>query len=123
MKKRMSIHLVVALLVAVIGTGAYGAFTVLKKIEEATGVAVYTALGAHSRILEYAKTTGNFEYMLEAQDAVTRLEREVAIWHDAASIYSFDMKLFERHRQAGYETTDRNIAEGMEPFAHLKKVP
>jgi hypothetical protein len=92
-----------------------------KVVIRAEGTALYSAVGAWSRIQEYARAEGKTNYIAEADRNVTLLESEIASWRSSAESVGLDIAEFERMRKTAYETTDRNIKSGQNPLAHLDR--
>lgn len=114
-----AIVLAVGLVVLVIGAllltlvfKAAGAFS------KAHGQALYSSAGAWKRIDEFAHTTGNSNYIAEADSTLKRLEGDLKAWRQSASSGT-DFAALEKLRTTAYETTDRNIKNGLNPLAHL----
>lgn len=87
-------------------------------INKATGHALYSSMGAWTRIQEFAHAQGKSNYVAEADRMVATLDDNLKAWRANASS-SADIAALEKMRTAAYETTDRNIKNGQNPLAYL----
>ena len=99
----------------------YLLFKAGKVVIRAEGTALYSAVGAWSRMQEYARAEGKTNYIAEADKTVASLEREITSWRSNAEAAGLNIAEFETIREKAYETTDRNIKSGQNPLAYLDK--
>jgi len=107
---------------------AIGGVMVLVFLVKAVGVvrnvhgqALYSSVGAWTRIQEFARAQGNSNYIAEADSKLAMLENDLKAWRES-SASSKDLSAFEKLRTTAYETTDRNIKSGQNPLAYLDVV-
>ena len=86
---------------------------------EAHGRALYSSLGAWTRIREFARGHGNADYVAEADKTVALLERDLKEWREMGLECAKDLAPFEKLRAEAYAQTDRNIRNGENPLAYL----
>jgi hypothetical protein len=104
--------------------GALGVFVVAKlvkfggAIHKAQGQALYSSVGAWTRIHEFAQAQGKSNYIAAAESRLTFLKDELKAWR-ASAPSSTDFGALEKAQATAYETTDRNIKNGQNPLAYL----
>jgi hypothetical protein len=89
-------------------------------VNEAHGRALYSSIGAWTRIQEYARTHGNTNHIAEANKKVELIEHDLKQWREQAVAMGLDLASFEKARTSAYETTDQNIKSGQNPLIHLE---
>ncbi len=86
---------------------------------EAHGRALYSSVGAWTRIREFARERGDAGYIAEADKTVALLERDLAQWREMGLECAKDLAPFEKLRAEAYAQTDQNIRNGQNPLAYL----
>jgi hypothetical protein len=86
---------------------------------KAHGHALFSAIGAWTRVQEYARAQGKADYIVEADKKMAHLEKDLSAWRQSMETADLDMAAFEQMRATAYETTDRNIKNGQNPLAYL----
>ena len=107
-------------IVAVIGGGLV-LFLLLKfgsAVGKAHGQALYSSVGAWTRIQEFAQSQGKSNYIAEAESKLTLLKNDLKSWRESAPSGT-DYAALEKMQATAYETTDRNIKNGQNPLAYL----
>jgi len=84
---------------------------------DAEGRALYSGLGAWTRIQEFARTSGKTNYIAEADSKVAFLQQGLDGWKQTAS--GQDFSSFEKMQATAYDTTDKSIKHGENPLAYL----
>jgi hypothetical protein len=87
-------------------------------VTEAHGKALYTGVGAWTRVAEFARASGKPHYIAEADKNLAMLLHDLAQWRQTAP-KSTDFAALEKLQAEAYATTDRNIKAGENPLAHL----
>jgi len=106
--------------VAVIGA-VLAAFILVKisgTVSKAHGDALYSGIGAWTRIQEFAHAQGKSNYIAEAERSLTFLKNDLKSWRESAPS-STDFAALEKRQATAYETTDRNIKNGQNPLGYL----
>jgi hypothetical protein len=106
--------------VAVIG-GVLVLFFLVKfgsAVGKAHGQALYSSVGAWTRIQEFAHAQGKSNYIAEAESRLTLLKNDLKSWRETAPS-STDFAALEKAQATAYDTTDRNIKSGQNPLAYL----
>jgi hypothetical protein len=113
--------LIVLGIVAIVGCSflLYVVMKVGDKVLKAEGMSLYSGAGAWSRIQEYAREQGNPKYIAETDKSLKFLEGGIKQWRERAEAANLDINSFEKMRIIAYETTDRNIKNGVNPLAYL----
>jgi hypothetical protein len=116
----MKVILISLAVVAVIGGGVV-LFLLLKfgsAVGKAHGQALYSSVGAWTRIQEFAQAQGKSNYIAEAESKLTLLKNDLKSWRESAPS-STDFAALEKAQATAYETTDRNIKNGQNPLAYV----
>lgn len=116
----MKIMLISVAVVAVIG-GVLVLFLLVKfgsAVGKAHGQALYSSVGAWTRIQEFAHAEGKSNYIAEADSKLALLKSDLKAWRETASS-STDFSALEKAQATAYDTTDRNIKGGQNPLAYL----
>ena len=92
-------------------------FKVVSVIRHAEGPALYSSLGASTRIQEYARASGKTNYIAYANQQVALIQDALNGWQKTAD--SMDTSNLEKMEAAAYATTDKNIKNGLNPLAFL----
>jgi len=87
-------------------------------VTKAHGQALYSSVGAWTRIQEFAHAQGKSNYIAEAESKLTFIKGDLKVWRETAPSAT-DFAALERMQAAAYETTDRNIKNGQNPLAYL----
>ena len=87
-------------------------------VTEAHGKALYTGVGAWTRVAEFARASGKPHYIAEADKNLAMLKRDLDHWKQTAP-KSTDFAALEKLQSEAYATTDSNIKKGDNPLAHL----
>ena len=115
MKKVLTILGVVALI------GGVLLIVVLVKaadvFHEAEGRAIYSSIGAWTRIQEFAEVSGKTDYIAEADSKMAFLQEQLSAWRQSRD--SQDISRFEKMQATAYKTTDKNIKSGLNPLMYL----
>lgn len=93
-------------------------FKAASMVRKAHGQALFSSVGAWTRIQEFAHDQGKSNYIAEADSTLARLQNDLKTWRERAPS-SVDIAAFEKMRATAYETTDRNIRNGLNPLAYL----
>lgn len=116
----MKIVIISVAVVAVIG-GVLVLFLVVRfgsTVGKAHGQALYSSVGAWTRIQEFAHAEGKSNYIAEADSKLTLLKSDLKAWRETAPSGA-DFSTLEKAQAAAYDTTDRNIKSGQNPLAYL----
>jgi hypothetical protein len=116
----MKIILIPIAVVAVIG-GVLVLFLLVRfgsAVGRAHGQALYSSIGAWTRIQEFANAQGKSNYIAEAESKLRLLNGDLKAWRETAPS-STDCAALEKMQAAAYDTTDRNIKNGQNPLAYL----
>jgi hypothetical protein len=116
----MKIILISLAVVAVIG-GILVLFVLLKfgsAVGKAHGQALYSSVGAWTRIQEFAQAQAKSNYIAEAESRLTLIKSDLKSWRETAPS-STDFAALEKAQATAYDTTDRNIKSGQNPLAYL----
>jgi Tfp pilus assembly protein PilE len=106
--------------VAVIG-GVLVLFVLVKfggAVSKAHGQALYSSVGAWTRIQEFAHAQGKSNYIAEAESKLTLIKSDLKAWRETAPS-STDFAALEKMQATAYDTTDKNIKNGQNPLAYL----
>jgi hypothetical protein len=123
-RKKFPLFIVCASVVIALFCGVGGVFVVAKVVKfgsavhKATGQALYSSVGAWTRIEEFAQAQEKSNYMAEAQSRLKLLKDDLKSWRESAPS-STDFGALEKMQASAYETTDRNIKNGLNPLAYL----
>jgi hypothetical protein len=113
--------LVVSLVVAAVIGGALILFLLVKfgsAVGKAHGNALYSSVGAWTRIQEFAHEQGKSNYIAEAEHKLSLLQSELKAWRETAPSTT-DFVALDKMQVSAYQTTDRNIKNGQNPLAYL----
>ena len=105
--------LVGGVLLVIVLFKAAGAF------HEVHGKALYSSLGAWTRIQEFAQVQQNTNYIAEVDKKMEFIEQQLKDWRGGVEAADLDIASFEKLRAIAYETTDKNIKNGINPLAYL----
>lgn len=86
-------------------------------IHEAEGRALYSSVGAWTRIQEFAHASGKTNYIVFADSQLAMLQHQLNGWQQNAR--QADLSSFEKLQVTAYATTDKNIKNGLNPLAYL----
>jgi hypothetical protein len=92
-------------------------FKVAHVVRDAEGRAFYSGIGAWTRIQEFAHASGKTNYIAEADRKMAFLQQQLSDWQQ--NIAGQDISSFEKMKATAYETTDKNIKNGLNPLAYL----
>lgn len=115
MKKLLIILGIVAatgLLVLVVGL-----IWVVGMIRKAEGPALYSSVGAWTRIDEFAHAQGKTNYIAFADNQLSILQDAQKEWQKSAG--NRDLSSLQKMQADAYATTDRNIKSGQNPLSYL----
>lgn len=116
----MKIILISVAIVAAIG-GVLVLFLLVKfgsAVGKAHGQALYSSVGAWTRIQEFAHAGGKSNYIAEAESKLTLLKNDMKAWRETAPSNT-DFSALERAQATAYDATDRDIRSGQNPLAYL----
>jgi len=94
-----------------------GIFAVVAMIHKAEGPALYSSVGAWTRIDEFAHTSGKTNYIAFADNQLTLLQQAQTEWQKSAG--NKDLSSLQKMQADAYATTDKNIKSGQNPLAYL----
>jgi len=92
-------------------------FSAVTVIRRAEGPAIYSGVGAWTRIDEFAHAQGKTNYIAFADSQLALLQEAQKQWQKVASIQ--DLSRLQKIQTNAYATTDRNIKNGQNPLAYL----
>ncbi len=113
--------ILISLAVVVVICAAIGVFVLLRfgsTVGKAHGRALYSSVGAWTRVQEFAHAQGKSNYIAEADNKLALLQSDLKAWRDSAPSDT-DFAALEKLQATAYETTDRNIKNGQNPLAYL----
>jgi|GEM_PF-3273529 len=87
-------------------------------VTKAHGQALFSSVGAWTRIQEFAQAEGKSNYIAEADSRLTLLKNDLKAWRETVPS-STDFTALEKAQATAYDTTDRNIKSGQNPLAYL----
>jgi hypothetical protein len=122
--KKFPLFIIGASVIVALICGMGGVFVVAKVVKfggvvhKATGQALYSGVGAWTRIEEFAQAQGKSNYIAEAQSTLKLLKDDLKSWRESAPSGT-DFGALEKVQATAYETTDRNIKNGQNPLSYL----
>ena len=92
-------------------------FSAVTVIRRAEGPAIYSSVGAWTRIDEFAHARGKTNYIAVADNQMALLEETQKQWQKNLSTQ--EISRLQKIQAEAYATTDRNIRNGQNPLAYL----
>jgi hypothetical protein len=89
----------------------------IHKAEPFVGPALYSAVGAETRIDEFAHEQGKTNYIAVADSQLAELQQNLNQWRQTAS--ASEISKCEKSQADAYTTMDKNIRNGLNPLAYL----
>ncbi|HTR42977.1 MAG TPA: hypothetical protein VMH87_15290 [Pseudomonadales bacterium] len=92
-------------------------FVAFRMIHKAEGPALYSSMGAWTRIQEYAHAQGKTNYIAFADQQVADIQTMVGEWQ--RNLGSQELADLQKKQAEAYAQTDKNIKSGQNPLAFL----
>jgi|SRR5215469_11399252 len=92
-------------------------FLLFRMIHKAEGPAIYSSMGAWTRIQEYAHAQGKTNYIAFADHQVADIRAMVDEWQK--TVGSQELANLQKAQAAAYAQEDKNIRSGQNPLAFL----
>lgn len=92
-------------------------FSEIHKARELAGPALYSSMGAWTRIQEFAHAQGKTNYIAFADNQVAQIQAMVDDWQKTVS--SEEISNLQKTQAAAYAQEDKNIKSGQNPLAYL----
>lgn len=92
-------------------------FLLFRMIHKAEGPAIYSSMGAWTRIQEYAHAQGKTNYIAFADHQVADIQAMVDEWQK--TVGSQELANLQKAQAAAYAQEDKNIRSGQNPLAFL----
>ena len=90
---------------------------VVAMVHRAEGPALYSSVGAWTRIDEFAHEQGKTNYIAFADNQLAELQKFANGWSKTAS--ASEISKCEKSQADAYAMTDKNIKNGVNPLAYL----